>query len=155
MTPQNITYLILIICAVGACGIIVGLWVIIAAFRVLQDLRGKAPHPPNEQIQLSHEQLVRDHKETRARLIALENWRGGLSDQLSESNTSILNAGEQRELRLEESMQGVRKELDSKIDTKFDGLDKKMDRKIDGLEGKIEAMPERILNMLKNIKGLS
>ncbi len=139
MTPSQTTYLILIICAVGAVAMIIGLWVAIALFRLVQDLRGKPPHPPNEQIQQSYEQLVRDHKETRARVIAIENWRAGLSNQLSESESSILKEGQSRETRLLESIDAVRQELDGKISA---------------LAKQVTSLPEEIVQLFTNIKKL-
>lgn len=115
-------------------------WLLLMLLKLADRMRGKSPEPPNAQIHQSHEELRKEHRETRARVIQLESWRTGLSEQLLRSNEPILRAGEDREKSLATTIESVRKELDAKIQA---------------VEDKIELVPERIVTMLKNIQGLS
>lgn len=126
LTATQFFYLILVICVVGVAALFALLWLAACVSSLLKTMRGS---PPNEQIQQSHEQLVRDHKETRSRVIKLEEHHLKTSRDISDSQAVVLKAGEDRELRINQAI----KEVDTKV----------------------EDMPERLLNMLTHIKDLN
>lgn len=78
--------------------------------KALQVARGT---PPNAQLQQSVEQLAREHKETRSRLIEIERWRHALVQKLDDDKHEILTAGEHRKDELQKQIN----ELPDKIVT--------------------------------------
>ncbi len=83
--------------------------------------RGKAPHPPNAQLEMSIDEIGR-------RVEALEEWKDQLTEKLERDKQQILDAGENRAVAIHEHIDRDRKELDAKITN----------------------LPESIISMLKN-----
>ena len=69
--------------------------------KLVDRFKGK---PANSELHQNFETLVAQNKETRARVIALENWRLGLSAQLEEDKQEILDAGEKRKDELQKQI---------------------------------------------------
>lgn len=83
--------------------------------------RGKAPHPPNSQLEMSIGEIDR-------RVTVLEEWKDKLAIKMDADKTEILQAGQEREARIL--------------------LQINTDRGL--TDGKIDRLPERIIAILKN-----
>jgi septation ring formation regulator EzrA len=81
--------------------------------------------PPNPQLGQSIEDLNR-------RVQEIEDWRKKFVDKLERDKGEILEAGEQRATRIHEHIENDRRELD----------------------GKIDALPDRVITILKNTGAL-
>jgi hypothetical protein len=87
--------------------------------------RGKAPHPPNAQLEAAVQAVAE-------RVRALEDWKESLMAKLDADKMDVLNAGENRASGLHKHIEDDRKEVDRKIDN----------------------LPERIINILKQTGAL-
>ena len=67
--------------------------------------------PPTNSI------LARDLKSLQHRVKNLEDWRGKLIEKLDDDKSEVIKAGEQREQRIRDHVDDVRRELDDKIST--------------------------------------
>lgn len=83
--------------------------------------RGKAPHPPNAQLEVTLEAVAQ-------RVAALEEWKDELIAKLDHDKTAVIQAGEQRASRIHEHIEKDRTEM----------------------ERKIGELPDRIISILRN-----
>ncbi len=88
---------------------------------LVNQARGKAPHPPNAQLEMSIDEIGR-------RVEALEEWKDQLTLKLEGDKQEILAAGEKRAVDIHAHIERDRKELDVKI----------------------TSLPESIISILKN-----
>ncbi len=82
---------------------------IAALLFIFKQIKGKPAAPPNEQLQIVHEQLVN-------RVSSLEAWRNSLIEKLDEDKTEILAAGTKRAGDIYNHIDSVRRELADKCD---------------------------------------
>jgi septation ring formation regulator EzrA len=101
------------------------LWFLLLTDKAIRRVRGNEPHPPNPQLGQSIEDLNR-------RVQEIEDWRKKFVDKLERDKGEILEAGEQRATRIHEHIENDRRELD----------------------GKIDALPDRVITILKNTGAL-
>ena len=81
---------------------------------------------------MTNSEMVRDLKAINHRLVDLENWRLQLVNKMDADKAEVIASGEQRAIKIYESMNEVRLELD----------------------GKISAMPSEIVALLRNTGNL-
>jgi hypothetical protein len=98
-------------CVIGA--VVVGALLLGAnqLWDMVDRARGKAPHPPNSQLES-------DARDIKRRVKILEEWRDTLMDKIGEKleadKQEILTAGEKREEKLSEDIKDVREDLKDK-----------------------------------------
>lgn len=83
--------------------------------------RGKEQHPPNGELNTNLKQL-------NIRVRQLEDWRNELARKLEEDKQVVLQAGEERAVRIHEHIERDRQHIDDRLD----------------------SMPDRIIATLKN-----
>ena len=71
--------------------------------------RGKAPHPPNAQLQEALAAVAE-------RVLALENWKEELITKLDQDKTAVIKAGEDRASKIHEHIEADRRDMEKKID---------------------------------------
>jgi hypothetical protein len=105
-------------------------------FGLVKDIRGKAPHPPNEQLGQSHMDLTR-------RVVRVEQSVDDLARAQKEDIENLREEGRVRGNDLYEKIDSVRQELkgDTIAQTRH-------------IEDRIENMPERVIATLKNAGAL-
>jgi Mg2+ and Co2+ transporter CorA len=83
--------------------------------------RGKAPHPPNAQLEAAVEAVAE-------RVATLEEWKERLIAKMEDDKTAVIQAGEDRASRIHQHIEADRNATDKKIN----------------------ELPERIISILKN-----
>src|SRR5205814_1904479 len=76
------------------------LWFLLLVDKAVQRLRGKAPQPPNRQLEAGQLELHR-------RVAVLEEWKDGLLQKLDADKSELLAAGGRREEKLSAEISGV------------------------------------------------
>lgn len=109
------------------------LWLLLLVLKLGDRIRGRAPEPPNNLLSQTTQHLD-------ARLVKCESRLDKMECAIRASEDKVLLAGSLRGKELYAQIGDVRKEL--KADIKL-------------LEDKIEAMPERVVNLLRSIKTLN
>lgn len=104
------------------------LWFLLLCDKAIQRVRGKAPEPPNGQLQSQHHDLSR-------RVKNLEDWRDGLIRKLDEDKNEIIAAGERREKTLKGEMHFL-------------------SSRVDGLQGTVAQIPNEFMALLANAKNI-
>lgn len=110
---------------------------IAALLYVIKQVRGDKPHPPNERLGQSQEQLEE-------RVKAIEDWRDELTTKLDRDKQEILLSGSQRGQRIY-----------AKIDHEIGKLSDRMDDMRKELTEKCEAIPNVVIATLVNAKRLT
>jgi hypothetical protein len=103
-----------------------------ALLYISKQVRGEKPHPPNESLGQSQEQLTE-------RIENLEQWRGDLTEKMEMDKQTILLSGSQRGQRIYEKIDGEVKSLRQEM--------KEMNK---DLTDKCEAIPAEVITLLKN-----
>lgn len=96
-------------------------------------IRGKPASPPNEQLEKSHTNLAE-------RVEKLEEWKETITAKMELDKQQILRSGSERGRTIFEKIEATRKELDGKVEK---------------LSESVEAIPERMIKMFKNIQELN
>lgn len=105
--------------------------------KTVDRFRGKAPHPPNEQLGYSQEEVSK-------RVASLETWRGDLTRKLEKDKQEILLSGSQRGQRIY-----------AKIDEEVKAMRNDMKEMNRDLTDKCEAIPGLVIATLVNAKKLN
>ena len=104
------------------------LWFLLLVDKAVQRLRGKAPQPPNRQLEAVQLELGR-------RVTVLEEWKDGLLQKLDADKSELLAAGGRREEKLSAEISGVA-------------------ARVDGLQAALTNIPCELMALLANAKNV-
>jgi len=102
------------------------LWFLLLVDKAIQRLRGKAPEPPNRQLEAGQLDLNR-------RVTVLEEWKDGLLQKLDADKSELIAAGERREEKLSAEISGVA-------------------ARVDGLQAALTNIPGELMALLANAR---
>jgi len=104
------------------------LWFLLLVDKAVQRVRGKAPQPPNSQLEAGQLELGR-------RVTVLEEWKDGLLQKLDADKSELLAAGGRREEKLSAEISGVA-------------------ARVDGLQAALANIPGELMALLANAKNV-
>lgn len=119
-------------------------WIILLLLKLAERIRGKQPEPPNATLAVSSDHLAQRIGKCEQDILSvnkrLDMEISAIRAEIRENHDKAMLSGSQRGQQIYSQMDALRKEVKADIQA---------------LEDKIEAMPERVCNLLRNIKTLS